>query len=803
MKKSNERKRKLNEKRRKKAAKRGKSVPKEARRENRPSRSESKATIPEGYSTPVMKNFGFDNPLAGLDESERKQIAKELGDKAKQDFDEGLISLVDAIKRHDPEELISTASLYTLFKGVGPGTDFTDEGHYTQALIEVIQSLCLLHPKESFGTTPVLHQYLFEILDLCKQCSKNFGTKRMSAMATCSDEDRAVLMAMEGARMQTQMVRNWGYPQHMKQITRELLDPMEDEIRTELGVGAIEFLDVTEKIDDILTTRIFEFTKQVGEILREKNLKRKVEKFCEIAGSSEEDAQSILEFLNSQKGRVRDKGFFLFSYFHQHVPELLSLSIQQIASLFDREMKESDIAKTMERVSFQFGDLSDENPEHLFMQSKIRTRPFIEVHNDMYFIPILGLLHSFFLELIENLIKPSAQLKDKYHDRRAAYLETSLESLIKKNFAGHPVRTSTMWTDLDDGKTYENDCFVVCGPLAIIFEAKSERVDDSAKRGAPGRLREHYETLVNAPAEQATRFAQLLESESGVRTFQCKNGDDFDIDLTPIRRALCVSVTLDWFPASTLCWKALVNSRLISSANRPSINLSIADLHVVFEVLESPTRRLHYFWRRTEWELNVQYFGDEHDLLVYYLSSGLAVPRDEDGSSPGIMWLYDNSKELHRHYVAASTETADVPPRPRRILTHWWSKLVDRIEEVADQQMWDVACVILDLDYERQREFEKRFNEVIQNVRRKGNDSGDNGLVTYAYHSESLGAVVAFAYKGLVKEDRDTRAGELAHQAHVDSGAERIVVIGLEVTSQRDPYDFIAFVDYSNFDPNL
>jgi len=68
-----------------------------------------------------------------------------------------------------------------------------------------------------------------------------------------------------------------------------------------------------------------------------------------------------------------------------------------------------------------------------------------------------------------------------------------------------------MWTDEKDGREYENDCLVVCGPLALVVEAKSESVDDVAKRGGVKTLSGHYKTLVDEPARQATRLADLLE----------------------------------------------------------------------------------------------------------------------------------------------------------------------------------------------------------------------------------------------------------------------------------------------------
>jgi hypothetical protein len=231
------RRRKKELKRRRKAQKTRAAKVRQARRHRLESRAEDSPTIPDGYSTPLMKNFAFENPFFGMTEEQRCEFAKSFGASVAKKFDEGLGQLVDAVKKHDPVELLATSAFYCLFKGVGPDTDFTDEGPYQQAIIEVLQSICLQHADDEFGSLPMLHPYLFRILDLSKECSKDFALRRFSALAEVDPDKRAVLMAIEGARLHTQMMRNWGYPQHMRKITHELLEPFEDEVHAQIGIG--------------------------------------------------------------------------------------------------------------------------------------------------------------------------------------------------------------------------------------------------------------------------------------------------------------------------------------------------------------------------------------------------------------------------------------------------------------------------------------------------------------------------------------------------------------------------------------
>lgn len=662
-------------------------------------------------------------------------------------------------------------------------------------MIEVLQSICLQHPLDTFGSLPMLHSNLFRILDLTKECSEDFGLKRYSALADAEADERGAIMAVEGARIHTQVLRNWGYPQHMRKITRELFEPLEHECRSMIGIGPLAFLTLTDSLSRDCSGRAFQFMQRIGNAFREKNLRRMIKSFCSLVGTSDEETEKMHDLMKSRPGSLEEKRFFLDSYFHQFLPSLFSFTAEKCAATLTDGTSAAQIQPLLDNLSYRFGDLSNENPEHLLMQSKIRIRPIIAIDDGTYFVPIHGLFNSFFTEIVESWLRPHPYLKEKYHHRRATYLEKALTSLLIQNFPGCLVETGTTWEDSVNGKTYENDCLVVCGPLAIVFEAKSERVDDVAKRGGIRTLENHYETMVSEPAEQATRLARILEEGSRVSHFQTKGGRKFQLDLSAIRRAICVSVTLDWFPAATLSWKHLVESKLVSADSRPAINVSLADLLIVLEVLESPARRLHYFWRRTEWESTVQYLADEEDLLVYYLSEGLTIPRSEDGTAIESMSLYGNSDELHRYYMAEWADAENLPPRPRRILSDWWLSIVDRIESIDLPYRWDIACVLLDLNFERQLDFEKRFNEVVQTVRREGNECGKDGLLTFANHSESIGAVVGFAYRQLSRAERNERAAELANQARVSAGADRVVIIGRDVDLLSRPYDFVGFVD--------
>lgn len=764
------------------------------RKQRQAKRDMNNIVIPDGYSTPLLKTFEFENPLSALTREQLAVVAKHVGDHAKEKFGNSMKELRSAVLGTDPEQLLSTAALYTIYQGAGTDGDYTKEGHYTQAIVEFLQSICLMYPLDSYEGWPAFHESMFEALDLCRECSRSFAMMRMGSLADASEQERRDLLSIEEARMHTQVMRNWAYPQHMRKIVRELLMPLEEDFRQIVGIGPVSYMELTDQISRETSNRIMEWKKWTRPMFAKQSLRKTLATFLRLTGKTDEHLDEMHREIQAKPGPIDSKRYRLISYFHQFLPSCFTFTLAEIAAMVSETTKPNELRSTLDLLAFEFGDLASENPEHLLMQSKIRVRPLIKLEGERYFVPVQGLLNSFLLDVVAAWAKRDPKLKKRYHKRRAVYLESSICKMLGKAFSSCLIKTGTCWCDAEDFKEYENDCLVVCGPLALVFEAKSQAVDDVAKRGGSKSLADHYGSLVSDPAEQAARLARLLEEGTETRTFKTKKDGEYDLDLSKIKRAICVSVTLDWMPASSLCWKKLAESGMVSVNARPAINLSLADLMIVFEVLDTPSKLVHYFWRRTEWELNVAYLGDELDLLVYYLSEGLLVPRLQQQENCYLM-LYGNSDELHRHYMADWGGDENPPPLPRRILTDWWSAILDRVESVGTRARWDIACVLLDLDYRRQEQFEKQFANVIRKVQLDGNDCGLNGLVTYADHTESIGAVVAFAYRGLDKSDRDRRALTLAAQAQADSGAVRVVVIGKDVDRIDSPYSFLAFVD--------
>jgi len=470
-------------------------------------------------------------------------------------------------------------------------------------------------------------------------------------------------------------------------------------------------------------------------------------------------------------------------------PRLFTFTVNEIRSFFPVDVSERAVCQLLNNLSLRLGDLAETPIEHLFTQSQIRTRPFIALEDETYFIPVVGLLNSFFVETVETQLRPNSRLWEMYLARRSKFLETTLGELLKKNsFSEAFVETNLKWFDPDTNKTYETDALLILGPTALVFEAKSARVSDSARRGSADRLQKDFGALVDHASEQTQRLAELLEAKDDSLTMFRKGGDSISIECSGIRNAACISITLDWLPAFTLCWQTLADAGLVNRERRPVVSMSLSDLMVALEVLATPSIRLHYFWRRSQCERFLNYLGDEEDLLVYYLSNGFLPLIDNENKQPKLLW--GNSDHLRKYYMAHWLNPKTRVPRPRRLLTPWWTSILSRVETLKHPDKWKIACFLLDIEYAAQKTIEKKFTKILPLVRQQ--KCVEDAIVFQTTSVVSPAGIILFAYGDISIDERNDAATNLAQQVHSD-GIENAVVIGRCVNLMNEPYDFLSY----------
>lgn len=110
-------------------------------------------------------------------------------------------------------------------------------------------------------------------------------------------------------------------------------------------------------------------------------------------------------------------------------------------------------------------------------------------------------------------------------------------------------------------------------------------------------LVKHIQELIVAPSDQSARLAKRLrEAISGTA-----NGiSNFPLSLDGIHVVSRLSVTLHDFATVQSIPALLLEAGLIRSEHRLAPCTTLADLEVVFDILDTPYLRMHYLRRRAE-----------------------------------------------------------------------------------------------------------------------------------------------------------------------------------------------------------
>jgi hypothetical protein len=153
--------------------------------------------------------------------------------------------------------------------------------------------------------------------------------------------------------------------------------------------------------------------------------------------------------------------------------------------------------------------------------------------------------------------------------------------------------------------------------------------------------------------------------------FAAKAGDpgmegfsaSFPADLSAIHRVLRLSVTLEDIGFLQTNVNALKDVGYVPADTEVAPAVIVADLETVFDILESPLQRIHYWFRRTVWERTADYTADELDLLGVYLKTSLNV--GDLVHKDAKLVLLGESKPIDEYYEAVRIEIAKEKPRCR------------------------------------------------------------------------------------------------------------------------------------------
>lgn len=322
----------------------------------------------------------------------------------------------------------------------------------------------------------------------------------------------------------------------------------------------------------------------------------------------------------------------------------------------------------------------------------------------------------------------------------------------------------------------------------ILVEAKSHSISWPALRGAPDRARKHVKEILLDPSIQSLRLATRVTQALADKDSRESLLPHFPVSLDQVRTVLRLSVTLEDFATLQTTLHHAKKANWIPANHPIAPCILLADLEIVFDVLESTPHKIHYLKRRADLEAHFDYKGDELDLLGFYLQSGFNVGEAE--YSGDHFALVTMSKPIDRYYTALEEGIVTTKPAPK--MTRWWKDICAKIEARDFHQWSDIANVLLSVSLEDQETIARNFKHIAKNVHKNWRMRGHNCAIVMIPHRMRPDALAVVAFKERDKDSRHTRMENVAAEVFESSHVERCLVIGINIDKMHYPYSLIA-----------
>lgn len=422
------------------------------------------------------------------------------------------------------------------------------------------------------------------------------------------------------ARLHTLYYRNLFVRSDCVETMLSLLKRLDQPSEKALGYRLSDLFEAMVRVVELIEGRMYEFTGNIAKLMKSKKRSEALEaiKFFRarypLADRVWHDSD---ERFRDLKG-LRNAGFQMSEVAW---PWVFTLD----RSIMETNFKPS-IAATLDSLALPMGSLKDIDPQHIYLNNPIWKKPYIRIDDQGLFVPLPNLAFSFPFAIIEGLIAGHSQLESAYADARAGYLEAKIVAVVSEAMPGAEVHSNVVWTDPETSKRWENDVVALLGNFVFVFEAKSGRIRDSARRGGDHSLLRNFRDLYVEPGLQGWRLQDYLDRYREKAVLR-READNSIIDLRLDRPKVVYrySVCFEHFPTIASARFYLKELGLIDDGTAWAPVFTLGELQMIARHLDTELSFQHYLTRRQGVDELIDFDGDEQDILSLYLTNGLWI----------------------------------------------------------------------------------------------------------------------------------------------------------------------------------
>jgi hypothetical protein len=609
--------------------------------------------------------------------------------------------------------------------------------------------------------------------------------------------ERELAEVLMRLRVNSMVVRGWGYQERLVGLLEDLLTPLDAEFEASLGWRPSALARWWTAIAATIERRLEPHRAAVREAVEwpvdDQWLARVRDRFAVLPVEDE------TKLIAQVKGDKQMRRGFIYHSSDLVAHRIYRLGLDELVASFpDQKVGAETVRAILGGWSLRPGEYEDLDAGRFFLENPVLERPFVAGADDQWhlFCPWVPMHNPF--GLLEALLDQHEDLFDAYRRRRADFLEERTASVLARALPGAQVETEVLHTDPVDGREYENDVLVMLDSYAVVAEAKAGSIGLEARRGRGRPLRERITALLEDPSIQARRLADQLVEATGALSFQRKaDGTTFEVEATAIRRALRVGVTLEPMAGLLPRLGDVVDAGLTKrGAEALAYSISLADLELLVDVLGHPSEVLHYLGRRAEVERRNFLQGDEVDLLGLYLKTGLNLGKKEFAGEDvlDVTGMSDPIDVWHYRREAGLEAEA---PRVER--TDWWEAVLSRVESRRGPRWPEIGVTLCNVGPPEQAELEAAMDQLRAEIT-SGERPATDLLV---FHNGPPQRRNVFVGVIVTSADRGERAVQYENAARIAMGNNADMKRGIVIAWTPRPIEapYIALIYFDRADP--
>ncbi|MCP6720507.1 MAG: hypothetical protein KJI72_04290 [Patescibacteria group bacterium] len=739
-----------------------------------------------------MKMFELPDPFPDdLSQSKRKEIFKKYVKDAKECFDMKYPLLERWFEEYDPLYLLSFCAVYFLSCPEGIDREALGEQEFFCHYLEILQAFALIN--ERCDSAQPLLEKQNQFMDEMKEIGDTMQVRLFDMVGEIEEDTDIHKQELRFSMMAaTTAVRNWAYFYQMERVATDLARLVRDRFFNKYGLESDKIIrmlfQLCSLVEDKLNTHLnktktFFKKKTLPEIIASYNIA-----FPENVPIKGKDLDTMWELANKDIKKLK---LMLICHSDLKLQDIYTFTLNDIADAYGDRTKTKKLQYLLDKWSFCFGDLKNQNKEYIIMDNPVHHKPFIKTDDSVYFSSAIGMLPHISISLLEEIIFEDAVWKKEYTDElKSKYLEKEVERLCMKYFPTASIFRGSCWGNPNDDKAYENDLCVVLDNFAIIIESKSGLMSPAARRGAPKSLKENLTKLVIEPALQANRFIDFLKSNKRLHKFSTIRGVVNEIDSSLIDYYIPLSITLEQMGGIVSNLKNLIDAGMVDKKiNELAPSMCLTDFEIVMDTLSLEASRVHYLSRRREFEYNVNYTGDEISLLAFYLDNGFNIGDTE--FKKGIsMNISLKSKELDPYFIAKGD--GKILEKPKLAMTKWWEDMLGYINKRKKRNWVTNSYILLSTTIDQQKEFELRFKGLKKLIKRGKAPHRHTWIIFLSGCKKRSHLIIGFPYN---TTDKELRNDLMAESLSPDNDVGEVLgalCIGQNIDTADYPYSVLG-----------